>query len=240
NPQPGFTDENGCPIGAPSLPLLSTHDPCWNIKTNFANARFMQKVTAIDKPEVFDYDHEMGFAAAYPPANTGVIGTQYQPMENNIDTHKVRLPDGSQYFAFIHSHNNKEGAVKMFSPADLATFLSSCVVNANESGSIGDAYAMVITSAGNYILKYTGFSTTFGIGPNGLKFWNAWYERAMLEIQNDDKSFDQDKVEKMFLRFLKEKVKIDGVQLYKVEKTTGKATELSLDATNTVIPTPCD
>ncbi|MCY0969530.1 hypothetical protein [Chryseobacterium wangxinyae] len=230
-----------CNNGTVTLPnLLSTHDPCWIIKKNFANAKFKDKVAAIDKPEVFDYDHEMGYAAGYPPANTGVIGTQYPPMENTLGSHNVTLPTGNQYFGFIHSHTNREGAVKMFSPADLATFLTSCVVNADTNGNIGDAYAMVITSQGNYILKYTGFSTTFGIGPNGTNFWNAWYERELLEIQNEDKSFDQNKIEKVFLRFLKEKVKIDGVQLYKVDKITGKANELTLGSNNNVIPTPCD
>lgn len=243
-PSSGIVDENGCAIGLPSLPNLpSTHDPCWSIKTNFANARFMQKVTAIDKPEVFAYDHEMGYAAGYPPANTGVTGTQYPPMENALGTHNVTLPTGNQYFGFMHSHNNESNGgypVKIFSPADLATFLTSCVDNANTNGNIGDAYTMVITSQGNYILKYTGFSSTFGIGPNTIKFWKTWYERAVLDIQNQDGSIDQDKTEKMFLRFLKEKVKIDGIQLYQVEKITGKAKELTLDVNNNVIPIPCD
>ena len=60
-----------------------------------------------------------------------------------------------------------------------------------------------------------------------------------LKIQNEDGSFDQDKVEKVFVRFLKEEVKIDGVELYKVAKITGKATELTLDANNNILPIPC-
>lgn len=229
----------GCLGNAGDPGIDGLDDPCEKIKNKFSETKFKEKVAAIDKVEVFDYDHEMGFAAGYPPTNTGVTGTQYPPMENVIGSHSVRLPDGNQYFGFMHSHNNKEGAVKIFSPYDLATFLTSCVSNADTSGSIRDAYAMVITSAGNYILQYTGFSSSFGTGPNTIKFWNVWYERELKAIQNDDNSFDQDKLEKVFLRFLKEKVKIDGVKLYKVEKLTGKAKELTLDINNNVIPVEC-
>ncbi|MCU7613541.1 hypothetical protein N0B16_03745 [Chryseobacterium sp. GMJ5] len=218
--------------------IASTHDPCEKIKENFATAKFKEKVTAIDKPEVFAYDHEMGYAAGYPPA--GVTGTQYPPMENTLGTHNVRLPDGNQYFGFIHSHTNREGATKIFSPADLATFLTSCVSNADQSGNIGDAYAMVITSEGNYILKYTGYSTNFGYTSTTLDNWMEWYLTQLKKIQNDDNTFNQSKLEKVFIRFLKEKVQINGIQLYKVDKVTGKANELSLDANNNVVPIPCN
>jgi len=218
---------------------IDIDDPCKKIKNRFSETKFKEKVAAIDKAEVFNYDHEMGFAAGYPPANTGVAGTQYPPMENVLGSHSVRLPDGNQYFVFMHSHNNKEGAVKIFSPYDLATFLTSCVTNANSGGSIGDAYAMVITSEGNYILQYTGFLSVVPVGPNVISSWNEWYLKQLAKIQNDDNSFDQDKLEKVFLRFLKEKVQIDGVQLYKVEKLTGKAKELTLDSNNNVVPVEC-
>lgn len=222
--------------------IVSTHNPCEKIKTNFANTKFKQKVTDLDKPEVFDYDHEMGFAAGYPPSNTGVLGTQYPPMENAIGSHTVNLPPGNQYFGFMHTHNNESNGgvpIKIFSPADLAVFLTSCVVNADQSGDIADAYAMVITSEGNYMLNYTGATTNFNYNTTIKKSWNEWYIKQLLKIQNEDGSFDQDKVEKVFVRFLKEEVKIDGVELYKVAKITGKATELTLDANNNILPIPC-
>ena len=218
-------------------------DPCEKIKSKFTtDLKFKSKVAAIDKQEVFAYDHEMGFAAGYPPANTTVTETQYQPMENMAGSHNVSLPDGDQYFGYMHSHNNfSDGGipVKIFSPADLATFLTSCVANADAHGSIDDAYGMVITSAGNYVLQYTGATSGFGVGPNTIKYWKAWYGRQFKAIQNDDGGYDQDDVEKVFLRFLKEKVQIDGVELYKVDKTTGKSSKLNLNSNNVVVPIPC-
>jgi hypothetical protein len=225
------------PNGGGTFP--SYDDPCTKIKAKFSNVKFKEKVQAIDKPDVFDYDHEMGYAAGYPPANTGVTGTQYPPMENILGSHNVTLPNGNQYFGFMHSHNNKEGVVKIFSPGDLATFLTSCVANAEMSGIITDAYCMVITSEGNYMLNYTGNTSNFGYTSTTKDAWLEWYVTQLKKIQNDDNTFDQDKLEKLFLRFLQEKVKIDGIELYKIEKITGKANKLSLDDNNNVIPTPC-
>ncbi|HRN71166.1 MAG TPA: hypothetical protein PLS49_08360, partial [Candidatus Woesebacteria bacterium] len=132
--------------------------PCAKIKAAFADDRFKEKVAAIDKPSVFNMDHEMGYAAGYP-INTSLTEIQYPPMENKVGTHSVTLPSGSQYFGFIHSHTDDNGDIiraRIFSNADVATFLTSCVRNAQQHGDISDAYAMVITSEGNYMLKYTG------------------------------------------------------------------------------------
>ncbi|WP_294218060.1 hypothetical protein [uncultured Chryseobacterium sp.] len=141
----------------------------------------------------------------------------------------------------MHTHNNESNGgtpVKIFSPADLATFLTSCVANADAHGSIGDAFAMVVTSEGNYMLQYTGSSSGFGIGTNTIKFWKAWYDREFGKLILED-IYTQPNVEKVFLRFLKEKVKIDGIELYQVAKTTGQAQKLNLNNDNTVVSIPC-
>lgn len=227
-------------LQAPNTPpcdVVLYVSPCEKLKSRNNDSKFKEKVAALDKPEVFDYDHEMGYAVSYPPAGTG-LATQYQPMDNNVNTHKVKLPDGNRYFGYMHTHNNEMGTIKIFSHADLATFLSSCVTNAQASGNIKDSYAMVITSAGNYTLAYTGTNTNFGIGPNTLKFWRAWYLREYEDLIKNDE-LTQLNIEKTFLRFLAEKVKINGVELYKNDKTTGIASRLSLDNNNNVISTPC-
>lgn len=212
------------------------NNPCERIRSKFTEAKFKEKVTAIDKSEVFNYDHEMGYASAYP-VNTSVTGTQYQPMENSIGTHNVVLPDGNQYFGYIHSHNNESDGgipIKIFSPADVITFLTSCVRNADEHGSISDAYCMVITSEGNYILQYTGLGS-FSVGPNQVKNWKSWYRDKFQELADND-NLTQPNVEKLFARFLSESVKINGLDVYYVEKGTGKASKLNTDGTKTPCP----
>ncbi|AZA58271.1 hypothetical protein EG350_14220 [Chryseobacterium shandongense] len=211
--------------------------PCEKIKNKFTDIRFKEKVAAIDKPEVFNYDHEMGFAAGYPPPNTGVTGTQYPPMENTLGTHSVRLPDGDQYFGYIHSHNNESSGgipIKIFSPYDVITFLTSCVRNADEHGSIEDAYCMVITSEGNYMLQYSG-TGDYGIGPNQINNWKKWYKDHYQDLAEND-NLTQLNVEKTFAKFLTESVNISGLEVYHLEKITGKASKLNTDGTKTPCP----
>ncbi|WP_306619693.1 hypothetical protein [Chryseobacterium ginsenosidimutans] len=211
-------------------------NPCTKIKAKFSNVKFKEKVQAIDKPDVFDYDHEMGFAVAYP-VNTTITETQYQSMENSLGTHNVVLPNGNQYFGYIHSHNNESNGgspVKIFSYADLITFLTSCVRNADEHGSIGDAYCMVITSEGNYILQYTGIGD-YSVGPNQVKNWEKWYKREYQKLADEDE-LTQINVEKTFARFLAESIKINGLDIYHVEKETGKASKLNINGTKTSCP----
>ncbi|MDR6157965.1 hypothetical protein QF023_001481 [Chryseobacterium sp. SLBN-27] len=211
--------------------------PCEKIKNKFTDPVFKAKVTAIDKPEVFDYDHEMGFAAGYPPPSTGVTGTQYPPMENTLGTHSVRLPDGDQYFGYIHSHNNESNGgspIKIFSPYDVLTFLTSCVRNADEHGSIEDAYCMVITSEGNYMLQYSG-TGNYGIGPNQINIWQKWYKDHYQDLADND-NLTQSNVEKTFVKFLTEIVNISGLEVYHLEKITGKASKINTDGTKTPCP----
>lgn len=230
---------SGTNDGTPTTPTLTLpkNTPCGKIKTKFANAKFKEKVEALDKPEILAYDHEMGYAAGYPPANTGITETQYLPMENSIGTHNVRLPAGNQFFGYMHTHNNESGdstPIKIFSPADVITFLTSCVRNADDHGNIGDAYAMVITSQGNYILQYSGLAD-FNIGPNQINNWNTWYKREFQKLADEDK-LTQPNIEKTFARFLTESVKINGLEVYQVEKITGNASKINTDGTKTPCP----
>jgi hypothetical protein len=221
--------------GNTDLPDLE--DPCEKIKSKFTDTKFKEKVATIDKPEVFADDSEMGYASGYPDVNTGATETQYVLMENNPNTHKVKLPEGNQYFGYMHSHTNDtatEITIKIFSPADVSTFLTSCVSNADEHLSIGDAYSMVITSEGNYMLQYSG-TGDYSIGQNQIDNWNKWYKDEYRKLIRDDK-LTKSNVEKTFARFLSESVNIPGLEVYYVEKATGKAFKINPDGTKTPCP----
>ncbi|MFT3918003.1 hypothetical protein [Cloacibacterium sp.] len=210
-------------------------DPCEKIKTNLSDAKFSEKTSSLNNSTTLNYDHEMGFASSYAPAGTN-LGTQYQPMDNRIGTHSVTLPDGNRFFGFIHTHNNQDGVIKIFSPADIMTFLTSCVGNASTNGNIGDAYAMVITSEGSYMLQYTGATANFANLASSLSNWNVKY-REMFQDYVDNDNLTQSIVENEFLKFLKNTVNINGLELYKVDSTTSK--KLSLNTNNTTNATQC-
>lgn len=206
-------------------------DPCKKMKTQNSNQLFKDKVAELDKKEAFDKKEETGVAAAY--------GTKpFEPMANTANDN-LTFPPGNKYFGYIHTHlDSKEGVVKIFSPADVSTFLTSCVVNAKEKGTMTDAYGMVITSQGNYILKYSG-DGNFGIGPNQRANWQTWYEDAYSQLYQTGK-LTQPNVEKVFTQFLKEQVNINGLEIYKSEKTTGNTERLEYDGKDKPVKsTPC-
>ncbi len=205
-------------------------DPCEKIKAQNQNINFKGKVSALDKQEMFTKEEETGYAAAY-----GTV--PFEQMLNNNDGN-VKLPDGNKYFGYLHVHLNKVGVVKIFSPYDVATFLTSCVRNAQQVGSMADAYAMVITSQGNYILKYSG-DGNYSIGPNQIKNWENWYDKQYENLKPNELA-DPNILEKIFTQFLEEKVNIDGLEVYQADKTTGNATKLQYNGPNNPVqPIPC-
>lgn len=225
NPEgPGGTGGGEGNGPTPTGPQLS---PCEKIKAENLKQPFKDKVAELDKKQVFDKIEETGFAAAY--------GTHpFEQLANTANDNLKFLP-GNKYYGYMHTHlDSKDGVIKIFSPADISTFLTSCVRNAQANGSMEDAYGMVITSQGNYILKYSG-DGNFGVGPNQEKNWLEWYEREFAKIANEDGSFSQNKVENLFARFLIEKVKIDGLEVYKSEKTTGNTSRLEYSTTNNAV-----
>jgi hypothetical protein len=213
----------------PEIPEIKS--PCEKLKIQNTDVNFKNKVLELDKVEIFNKTKETGYAAAYGPQ----IG--YESLANTSNDN-VKLPVGNKYFGYIHVHLNKEGVVKIFSPSDIYTFLTSCVRNAEQNGSMTDAYAMVITSQGNYILKYSG-DGSYGLGPVTRTAWQAWYETKFSDLLENG-NMTQPNVEKLFTQFLEEAVSIDGLAVYKSDKTTGKTSQLVFNGNNNPVkPIPC-
>ncbi|MCT4215267.1 hypothetical protein HZP46_07245 [Elizabethkingia anophelis] len=147
----------------------------------------------------------------------------------------------------MHSHNDEDKngnkPIKIFSPTDVRTFLNILMTQANNyTGSYQNAYSVVTTSEGNYMLKYT--KDTWPTPADGGKYdldrrdkWNAWYEREYKKLIDDD-ALTQENVEKIFTKFLKEAVKVDGLEVYKVTETSSSKMEYN-GANNPVKSTPC-
>lgn len=230
---PGDCLEENCTGGGggggyPYPETQTDPNPCNKMKEQNANQAFKDKVEELDDKKVFDKTEETGFAAAY--------GTHpFEPLANAANDN-LKFPPGNKYFGYIHTHlDSKDGAIKIFSPADVATFLTSCVRNAQANGTMTDAYGMVITSQGNYILKYSG-DGNFGIGPNQQASWQTWYEKAYGQLSPSDLA-NPAIIEKLFARFLIEKVKVDGLEIYKSDKTTGNTKKLEYNTTNMAVQT---
>ncbi|WP_076351435.1 hypothetical protein [Chryseobacterium joostei] len=221
---------NGGGGGNPYTP--QTQNPCEKMKEQNQSTEFKDKVKDLDTKDKFDKDKESGFASAY-----GQPKTNYETLANT-DKGNVKMPEGNKYFGFMHTHLDKQGVVKIFSPMDVSTFLTTCVGNAKSKGSITDAYAMVITSQGNYILKYSGNGNT-GMNSNSLGNWNSWYVDTFERLTQEELN-NPTKIEELFTQFLEQVVKVDGLDIYKSEKETGTPSKLNYDGKDKPAkPTPC-
>ncbi len=230
----GGTGDGGLPYGGGTgyqgTPTDSTKTPCAKMKAQNTDARFKEKVSELDHDSIFKKKEETGYAAAYGPQ------TNYEKL-NNITNDKLKMPIGNKYFGYMHAHLDKEGVVKIFSSADVFTFLLKCVRNAQEKGTMSDAYAMVITSQGTYTLKYSG-TTGYTLAGQSDK-WKTAYNELYNELKENELA-DPTIVEKVFTQFLKEVVNINGVEVYKTDKTTGNLSKLTYNGKdNPVQSTPC-
>ncbi|MDE5438820.1 hypothetical protein KRE40_04735 [Elizabethkingia meningoseptica] len=161
----------------------------------------------------------------------------------------MELPkDVSGIIGLFHSHNNEDKngnhPIKIFSPIDVRTFLNVMMTQANKfTGTYTNAYSVVTTSEGNYILRYTkdSWPTPSDGGKydsDRLEKWQNWYEKAYGDLI-DNNELTQANVEKIFTQFLNEVVKADGLELYKITETT--STNLKYNGSSNPVKTiPCN
>lgn len=153
------------------------------------------------------------------------------------------MPRNPNRIGYMHTHidpyNNgqydedgtplRDTPIQMFSPEDVRQFLT-IVVNAQIYGTpIGDTYGVMVSSAGTYQLAFTG---------------------NVADIHQKQSSINWDRLDRIykkytindpvggFLNFLKNKIGIDGIELYKVEATGN--TKMTLDSAGEIVPINCN
>jgi len=98
--------------------------------------------------------------------------------------------------------------IKIFSPADILKFLQ-IVKNSKYNGVPTHlVYGTVIASTGNYTLRFTGNPDDI-IGLGSANSYRADYKKYFEEDYKNNK-------EKAFLHFLKDKIGINGINLYRI------------------------
>lgn len=129
---------------------------------------------------------------------------------------------------YTTSDGNERKGIKMFSPADVAYFMD-LVQNAQTKGqSLSDVYAAMVTSTGNYQIRFTGNQyqiKTFT--DEQAKSHRDTFVEAMKKFTDTSK-----KLELGFLKYIQEKMLLYGITLYRMN-TDGTTTEIKLNADKT-------
>lgn len=154
SPEPGFTDENGCPIGSPSLPNLPPkNNPCEKTKALLNNPEFQTKLDSLKNKSLSK--GEIGFKTKKDGTVTGYISG---------GKHEVDLGVKAGYQGGYHNHTPK--GIPMHSPPDIDNNLLA-FARAQPTGEHKNAYFGMImkkTCTGcpsgfkiyHYIIRFDG------------------------------------------------------------------------------------
>ncbi|WP_347220117.1 hypothetical protein [Chryseobacterium sp.] len=216
-------------------PTSNNNDPCSKIKGQKGKADYNQKIN--DLKNKTGQKKETGYSQK---ANGEY--TYHDNATTNSDSNSLTLPNNSDIEGYMHTHVddfsvvNSEGVevsrtgIKMFSPADIGYFMGM-VSNAQAGGRpLTNPYAVMVTSSGMYQIRFTGSAAqikTFTEAQiNGFK---GDYLKSMTKSKN---------LESSLLKFLKEKMGIEGVNLYRMQQI-GKTTEVKLGNDGKTKETDC-
>lgn len=221
--------------GYPYPPNNDKNTPCEKLREGHkTNSEYFKKFEDLNKKEIFNKNYEVGY---YEKAGAG-----FTRLEGKEGSTSLRLPDDTTgIYGVLHTHNNRLGVVKIFSPRDVAAFINDLLKNAKTYvGSYADAYCTVLTSEGSYILKYSKDTHPGEINEDTELDWKKWYEDEMREIQDpENSSFYHPEVEEVFMRFMTEKVRIDGLEVYKTTPNHSVKMNYNTNTNRVYLSTPC-
>lgn len=225
----------------PSGGYVPESNPCEKILTSTNDDKYKNNITSLEGTT--NQDHENGFRLGTPVLGTTQTGTQNQFLQNKPGTLVVDMSIFPNTFALMHTHYDSLND-PMLSPEDLWLFNKWIVwaKNYNDNPStnpkipINNLTLTVVTSQGNYMFSFDG--TNIEALPD--------YTQDQYDILNDyyidnviksgmtvanvsgSVSFDMEKIEENFLKFIQNKMNMTGLKLYKVN-SDGTNTQLYLE-----------
>lgn len=208
--------------------------PCEKLKEQTSNNTFKNNITSLEG-KTGD-----SFESGYRIGTNSNGSLQNQMLQNKPGTQQVDLKAFSNTITLMHSHY--DGLYPMFSPGDII-FFNQWIVWAQNWNAIptntpkiplNNLTFTLVTSNGNYSFNFDGTSTN--PLPNytivELNNLNEKYSQMLnnaVTVGNvsGNVSYNMEKLETQFLKFMSEKMNMDGLQLYKT--TTDGNSKLSLE-----------
>ncbi|PTT75996.1 hypothetical protein DBR25_07100, partial [Chryseobacterium sp. HMWF001] len=211
--------------------------PCEQIKKQTINTNYKAKIEALDNPSVLNLKKETGFSES----KTGVF-TELSSAVSTNSSDGLTVTVTPSLKGYIHTHLNNyltgtfndagepliKKPIRMFSPADVNTLMTMAEMATD--GNYGELYGTMVSSYGNYTIMFTGTASDIKTGFDTQK-WTDDY--VAYRVRNPYWSF-----EKLFLTFLKEKMNVQGVELYKI-KDNGTVQKKTLNSNNNVQSSDC-
>ncbi|OSY87009.1 hypothetical protein WH52_13160 [Tenacibaculum holothuriorum] len=212
-------------------------NPCKYIKLQIQNPRYTQQANELKGKT--GLKKEFGY-------KQNKDGSQTTLTETN-GGHSLKIPIDRSTVGYMHTHiddflngdiDKKTGEplmdkpIRMFSPQDILKFLHIIKNTKYNSVPIHLVYATMISSKGNYTLRFTG----------DVNFSTSHIKTAEEYKEDFTKYFTKkykNNTEKAFLHFLKDFIKVDGVNLYRL-RDNGDIEKKTLKANGKVATNDCE
>jgi len=204
--------------------------PCEKVKAQFAKIPYKEKVGEINKPAFFKLDKETGFTEdkngnltdlpLSASTNDGLSVTYSPSTRGYTHTHLDDKPLG------IYDDQGQELykiKYRIFSPYDVNILMGMADFNKSPEN-FGDLYGTMLSSDGTYVIKFIGNTSNIKMG-FGTDDWEQKYADYFKEYKDLN-------IETRFLKFMRDKMQVTGVSLYKV-RSNGKVFEIKLNVAGT-------
>lgn len=213
----------------------TTQDPCKKLKVQNTNPNFKAKIDLLVTK--VGLKKETGYAES----KSGVF-TELSPAVSTASSDGMTVTVTPDLKGYIHTHLNDyetgkvtddgyteiNQPIRMFSPADVNTLMTMAEMASN--GNYTDLYGTMVSSSGNYTIMFSGTGSDIKTGFD-TEYWRLEYQRYKKD--NPYWTF-----EKLFLNFLKYKMNVKGVDLYKI-KSNGTVQKKTLNSNNKVDSNDC-
>ena len=234
NPQdPANSSCNAGVVTLPNIIFAPPNSPCGKVKAMFAREKYKKKSDSINKNAFYTENHETGFreqknGALEDLPKSGNDALNVVLTENTIGYTHVHLNDKYVTNPANPSEERLDIKIRMPSPADVNTLMEMADIN-KSTADFKDLYGVMLSSDGTYVIKFTGtaadINTSFGTTEAIKKKWREDFAEYFKE--NDKPSNETN-----FLKFLRDKMQVNGVSLFNV-KSNGNVYEVKLNAAGT-------
>ena len=169
---------------------------------------------------------------------------EYNEMElTGANGNELEAPEGSTIKGAIHTHPDSvivrnvitgiqeiKYPIKMFSPEDLIPFLKIAQNGNGASFSVSDTYSAIVTSQGNYMLKFSQQDESIPNSDIDNMAAEMFY-RLYVQESNDKMTG--------FLKYLRDGLDIENIQIYEFDTWTGEVNGKYIDENGEIKSVEC-
>ncbi|RBW57581.1 hypothetical protein DS884_11040 [Tenacibaculum sp. E3R01] len=231
-----ITKNCDCPEGTTENTLgKCVPDPCKILKTQLGNLNYKNKINELKKKTGLKKE------TGYKQNKDG----NYTALPQTTNGHSASFNTDRNTRGYMHTHLNdfetgrivnglteEIKPIRIFSPKDVLQFLQLVKYSRFNGVPTHLVYGTLISSTGNYTLTFTGDVNFDASGLKEARDYDAGYEKYFTKKYKNN-------VQKAFLHFLKEKIKIDGINLYRI-KNNGDLEKKTLKTNGKVETNDCE